>query len=240
MKTLNLNEIKGNIHMGNQKVYKGICYNCGNEYAKRGMTRHLKSCRDLQKQQEQSGEKDYLLMRVQGKYNKRYFLYLDIKEKTTMDDFDQFLRDIWLECCGHLSGFYINGQNYTFYPFMHERAKNNPKNKIKNVLENDTKYEYKYDFGTTTGLEVEIISKRSGQDREHLIEVVARNILSDIECDECGAKAKWFCQSYDCFPYYYCDDCVEENKGEFGAVPFINTPRLGACGYPSGAEENRI
>ncbi|MDI3548056.1 MAG: hypothetical protein PWR10_1708 [Halanaerobiales bacterium] len=26
------------------KVYKGKCFCCGNEYAKRGMTRHLKSC----------------------------------------------------------------------------------------------------------------------------------------------------------------------------------------------------
>ena len=225
--------------MGNKSVYRGICYKCGNEFAQRGMKRHLNSCKELQKKHKQSGEKDYFLMRVQGKYNKGYFLYLDIKEETTLDEFDQFLRDIWLECCGHLSGFYINGQDYTFYPVLHDEAEDNPESKIRNVLEDNTKYEYEYDFGTTTSLDVEILSDRRGEDREHLIEVIARNILPEIECEECcEAKAKWFCHSYDGVPYYYCDDCVEDNKGEFGAVPFINTPRLGACGYPSGAEEN--
>ncbi len=30
-------------------VYKGKCFYCGNEYTKRGMTRHLTSCKELEK-----------------------------------------------------------------------------------------------------------------------------------------------------------------------------------------------
>ncbi|GHV12564.1 hypothetical protein FACS189491_05810 [Spirochaetia bacterium] len=39
-------------------------------------------------------------------YQKEYWLLLDIALNATLEDFDDFLRQIWLECCGHMSGFY--------------------------------------------------------------------------------------------------------------------------------------
>ena len=42
----------------------------------------------------------------------RYWMYVKMSETATLDDLDMFLRNIWLECCGHLSEFNINGRRY--------------------------------------------------------------------------------------------------------------------------------
>ncbi|MGH7490400.1 MAG: hypothetical protein ACREMY_33035, partial [bacterium] len=41
-----------------------------------------------------------------------YWLDLDVKESSPMRQLDEFLRDIWLECCGHLSCFEIGYARY--------------------------------------------------------------------------------------------------------------------------------
>lgn len=42
----------------------------------------------------------------------RYWLYLEMPARATLTDLDGFLRDIWLECCGHLSAFDIGTVRY--------------------------------------------------------------------------------------------------------------------------------
>lgn len=37
-----------------------------------------------------------------------------IRNFRLLDDLDQFIRDIWVECCGHLSAFYIEGKMSSF------------------------------------------------------------------------------------------------------------------------------
>lgn len=43
-------------------------------------------------------------------------MFVEIKETETLKALDRFLRDIWVECCGHLSEFDINGVIYDCYP----------------------------------------------------------------------------------------------------------------------------
>jgi len=33
-----------------------------------------------------------------------FWIDVDVNERSTLRQFDRFLREIWLECCGHLSG----------------------------------------------------------------------------------------------------------------------------------------
>lgn len=42
----------------------------------------------------------------------KYRLVIEVKNTATLEDVDQFLRDIWLECCDHLSAFEIDGISY--------------------------------------------------------------------------------------------------------------------------------
>lgn len=38
-----------------------------------------------------------------AKYSKKYWLIIEVSENVTLKELDNFIRDIWVECCGHLS-----------------------------------------------------------------------------------------------------------------------------------------
>ena len=49
---------------------------------------------------------------VEAKYSKQYCLHLLIPLQSSLSELDNFLRNIWLECCGHISQFNINDITY--------------------------------------------------------------------------------------------------------------------------------
>ena len=103
--------------MGGQT--KGKCKYCGKEYTKSYMIRHLAGCKErmagiaAEKGTKRCG---YYELAITGKYDKAYWLIIEISENATLKDLDSFLRDIWLECCGHLSAFEIYGTSYEIAP----------------------------------------------------------------------------------------------------------------------------
>ena len=101
-----------------REVSQGICNFCQGEFVKNKMTQHLKSCKArLADSEKQKGEKQRLFhVQVEGKYRPAYWMHLEIPAAATLDDLDNFLRYIWLECCGHLSEFEIDGESYSAVP----------------------------------------------------------------------------------------------------------------------------
>ncbi len=108
-------------------VSKGICNFCKGEFGKAGMTQHLKSCKQrLSDIAEESTEAEsttksktrklqktkifHLL--VEGLYLPMYWMHLELPASMTLRHLDYFLRDTWLECCGHLSEFKIDNVRY--------------------------------------------------------------------------------------------------------------------------------
>lgn len=57
-------------------------------------------------------KRGYFELAICSKYDKNYWLFIEVKETATLKDIDDFLRDIWVECCGHLSEFDIDGVSY--------------------------------------------------------------------------------------------------------------------------------
>jgi hypothetical protein len=49
---------------------------------------------------------------VEGYRLPMYWMHLEVVAGITLATLDRFLRDTWLECCGHLSVFRIGGLNY--------------------------------------------------------------------------------------------------------------------------------
>ena len=96
---------------------RGQCVFCKKSYAKGGMTRHLQACKARVKAQETLTGKTKSIrsfhLVAEGLYTPEYWLHLELPATITLEAFDQFLRYIWLECCGHLSAFEIGGQRYT-------------------------------------------------------------------------------------------------------------------------------
>ena len=101
----------------------GKCQFCNGTFSWEEMTRHLKSCDPrktlLRKLADKPGSRKtrvYHLF-VEGSYESAYWLHLEIHSDATLRDLDKFLRDIWLECCGHLSAFTIEKRRYVYELF---------------------------------------------------------------------------------------------------------------------------
>ena len=125
------------------KRTKGKCKYCGKEYTFSYMNKHLPVCEERQKKwaEETGGKKcGYFELAVYPKYNRDYWLYVEIKETATLKDVDQFLRDIWVECCGHLSAFKIGGVSYDVMPqndFFWGGTRKSMNYKLKSVLKKE-------------------------------------------------------------------------------------------------------
>ena len=63
------------------------------------------------KQKPKSGKLFHLV--AEGRYQPAYWIHIAAHVQAKLDDLDGFLRDIWLECCGHMSAFTIDGVTYS-------------------------------------------------------------------------------------------------------------------------------
>ncbi|MCD7777568.1 MAG: plasmid pRiA4b ORF-3 family protein, partial [Clostridiales bacterium] len=141
---------------------KGKCKYCGREYAKAYMYRHLKACKkraeELEKEKK-TPSVGYFILEVTDKYENDHWLMVEITEEATLRVLDDFLRDIWLECCGHLSSFTINGISYEECPdddFDWGPPSRSTNIKLKKVLREGITIKYDYDFGSTTSLVIKV------------------------------------------------------------------------------------
>ena len=224
--------------MARRKQTRGNCTYCGNDYSKGGMTRHLQTCpaRNETIAQESGRKTGVFHVHVQGVWAPDYWMHLEMPGNVKLQDFDQFLRDIWLECCGHLSAFEIDGRRYEVnvvpgFDYWGETPKD-MNVKLSNVLSPGLKIDYKYDFGSTTPLEIRVIDKRQGaSDKEDPIRILARNNPPDIPCDNCGQRQAtriYVWEDYETL----CDECGDESGyDDEGWLPIVNSPRAGECGY---------
>lgn len=109
------------------------------------MTKHLKT------HLKDDGNARLFHIAVEGIYRPEYWLHIEIPAGAKLKELDQFLRDIWLECCGHLSAFEIDGVEYHsdtegFY-FEQVEGMDCP---LKDVPSASMEFSHRYDFGTTT------------------------------------------------------------------------------------------
>ena len=175
--------------MANQT--KGFCKFCGKEYTKNGMLRHLTACKNRKERLEAvNGKKKcgYFELVISGKYNSDYWLVIEMQETATLKDLDQFIRDIWVECCGHLSAFIIGGMRYESCPgeasFWGPPARSMDC-KLKDAFSQDQKIEYEYDFGSTTELLIKVQDYRVGMWKKDEVTILSRNNPPEILCDHC-------------------------------------------------------
>ena len=224
--------------------YPGTCDICGQTYNKAAMTNHLKACLRTHKtgKETKSKQKTYILS-VDGDWRPEYWMYLEVPAAATLSDLDQFLRDIWLECCGHLSAFTIGQFRYEldtemvdsmwkdfFGPSLPTRSMNV---RLYSVLKPGLRFHHEYDFGTTTDLRLKVILEDERFEQSKNIRVLARNLPPPIPCEVCGKPATFVCSS--CMYQgkgWVCQKCGKEHAcGEDMLLPVVNSPRVGMCGY---------
>jgi predicted RNA-binding Zn-ribbon protein involved in translation (DUF1610 family) len=208
-------------------ISRGICISCGKECPKNGMTKHTATC-----EHRKSGRESHLHLLVQGLYQPEYWLHVEAQPKARLDDLDMFLRHIWLECCGHMSSFEINGQLYVSVR-TYDSEERTMSAELGKVLIPGVKIKHTYDFGTPTELSLRVVGELPGASTKEKIRLLARNLAPQFECADCGKPATQLCSqcSWEC-DAWFCDDCASEHEcGEEMLLPIVNSPRVGQCGY---------
>jgi hypothetical protein len=217
---------------------KGACTYCGKQLAKAGMTKHLVTCAQRQEAiaaaEGKKGSPEMLYhLRVQDAYRKEFWLDLEMRGSRTLQDLDNYLRAIWLECCGHMSQFSF-GRG-----FAHEIGM---RRKLSEVFQAGSELTHIYDFGTSSETLVKCVDVREGKPlTAKAIALMARNQMPADVCIECGQPATHLCMeciAEDQTSGMLCDEHLEshphDNYDE--PIPLVNSPRLGMCGYDGPAE----
>lgn len=202
----------------------GTCLYCKKDYKKAGISRHLHTHLKKIPMQERSAS---FHLRVDAG---DFFLNLLADGDLRLDGLDNYLRAIWLECCGHMS------------EFGYERWSDSIKksSKVRRVFEKGTSIWYAYDFGSTTELTIRCLEKypfgtKSG------IELLSRNNPLQFRCQECNKKAiSHFCSAHwGDEAQYFCEKCAQLHEkqcaeAEYSMSIFYNSPRSGVCAYEGG------
>lgn len=219
-------------------VSNGKCSFCNETFSKTAMTKHLRLCEQRKVSSETSVENQKLQktkcfhLLVEGRELPRYWIHLSAPAKATLADLDNFLRHIWLECCGHLSAFTIERIRYTASP-MREYDERGMKIVLGDILSPGMKFYHEYDFGTTTELTLKVVSEMECEVKGKSIQLIARNEPPSISCESCGKIATQVCAQ--CIyegEGWLCDDCTSRHKcDEDMFLPVVNSPRVGKCGY---------
>jgi len=336
----------------------GICKYCKGEFDKAKMTQHLKHCKEravaiaagVGDGAKQKRRLFHIL--AEGRYNPQYWMHLEIPAPELLFTLDRFLRDVWVECCGHLSAFEIGGISYSDEPedfsfeivgaevqgeedevvedededededeeeyedlspeelaeeigkfldeeppemrnmipgelqvelrkprsrddlvaFLKERLNSMPKRislftsenveeqrslyfqkstlkflldmaedrsldvPLEKVLKVGQKFTYEYDFGSTTELNLRVLSERDGVVREgeedDPVTILAINVPPVILCKVCGKPATKVAGGYyNVEENAYCNKCARRSEDADMMLPVVNSPRVGVCGY---------
>jgi predicted nucleic acid-binding Zn ribbon protein len=214
-------------------ISQGKCNICNGTFSKSTMTKHVESCRYkilVDKQKSQKAKFFHLV--VEGRYNPEYWMHLEASAGETLKQLDIFLRKTWLECCGHLSAFTIQGIRYEVIENEYTKVKL-MNIALDDVLSAGMKFYHEYDFGTTTELVLKVVSERESEISGNPIHLLARNEQPLITCESCGKVATQVCSQ--CIyegEGWFCTECAESHEcGEEMFLPVVNSPRVGMCGY---------
>jgi hypothetical protein len=212
-----------------RQAYPGKCHLCAQIMDRAAVTRHLALCREPQTTRLSPGPSFHFV--VEGRGAKAYWMHVALPGTATLAKLDAFLRETWLECCGHLSGFEIAGERYASDPSMGEASMKRP---LQNVVGVGLNFSYKYDYGSTTELKLKVAGMRADGTPKGAAQLLARNEPPAILCDSCGVEqATEICAqcAWD-EAGWLCPGCADTHScGEETLLPVTNSPRVGVCAY---------
>jgi hypothetical protein len=227
--------------VGAKKDLRGTCYICGTSVLKREIKKHLDLCKTREHKSIETSEQGWISKEgefyhivVEGRGTPEYWLHIEADADATLEDLDTFLRDIWLECCGHMSGFRIGDVVYEVAENKFLPTELMANYKLRSVLREGMKFYHDYDYGTPTRLTLKVLSTRKCKLKGGPVRLLARNESPEIYCDYCGKNiATQICS--ECTwegEGWLCEECIPKHDcGEDMLLPVANSPRAGVCGY---------
>jgi hypothetical protein len=217
----------------------GTCDLCGKRTTKAGMSRHLGSC--LAEHEPSRGKAARLFrLRIEAAYTPIYWMDVEMKAGATLEELDDFLRHEWLECCGHLSAFYVDGDTYMvpsygIFGSLGDPDEHTMQVELGEILSKGSRLQYIYDFGTSTDLKLRVADERQGRAGSEPVRLLSLNEAPLWECEVCGQEASWICTycMYERENPFYCELHAEDHECDEPEMllPVVNSPRMGMCGY---------
>lgn len=217
---------------------EGACAFCGKRATRGGMARHLRSCgarkAAVAAADSAPGDNGTMLhLQVRAAYAPAFWLHLEMRGTAPLKKLDEYLRAIWLECCGHMSQFSRGGWGGGKIAMTRQ---------AQDAFPPETELTHIYDFGTETVTLVKAVDVRVGKPLgRHPIHLMARNEMPTVECADCGRPGTRLCLEcmYDeeANPVLCEAHAASHPHEDYGEpVPFVNSPRSGECGYVGPAE----
>ena len=176
---------------------EGKCLFCDKTFAKAGINKHLATHFKEIVKSGQAGKSFLVKVETDKRWGATpYFLSLWVDSEATMKNIDKFLRDIWLECCGHLSKFEYAGMS----------------KKTGSIFEKGLQLDYEYDFGSSTLLTLTVMEEYPVKADKKIV-LLSRNEPTSIICSVCEkALATQICSvcMYD-ENALFCDKCAKKH-----------------------------
>lgn len=189
---------------------EGKCLFCGEKFVKAGINRHLQKHLKERSVHAKPGKSFLVKVEPNPSYWPKppYFLSLWIDGETPLGEVDDFLRLIWLECCGHMSSFtdpskrrqasggmwgYFEAEELLEKGKMaeYEKLMEQIKGEIplsraaKKALSKGVKLEYEYDYGSTTALQLTVVDEYPLAADQRMV-LLSRNEPLGFTCVTCG------------------------------------------------------
>jgi hypothetical protein len=208
---------------------EGHCIFCNEYFSQKDLGKHLATHLKIKEKEDQG--------KLTNSYNHivvdagQMFLHLLVKSTCDMEEIDIFLRDIWLECCGHESGFYIKrGEEIEMDEI------------VGNVLPPKAKIQHDYDYGTTTRTLIKSIKVYDVDFNGDTIVLLSRNEPLQIMCSNCHKKVAIVLCSVCLWDgdSFFCKTCAKSHAktcddfDDYATMNVVNSPRMGECGYEGG------
>lgn len=211
---------------------KGKCAKCGKIFGAAQAGAHLSACALQHDASSRSMTEGYLIRISWAEQPGMYWMFATIPIDASLKLLDAFLRERWLECCGHLSEFVIGGRE-----IFSRTESGNPsqamKNQIGKLLSPGATCEYVYDMGSSTELKIQVIEKIDACPQKKVM-LLMQNEPPALPCESCKKAAKTICSlcgDTNCSPCSKRHSCVVREDDDYMLMPLVNSPRAGVCGY---------
>lgn len=205
---------------------------CKEELTRGTISRHL-----LKKHQSASGTSCFLIL-VTTSDPSPYWLALIADQHASLADLDNVIREVWVECCGHMSAFHIGGTEYATTwdgDGIDDEFSDTEDMHIEldEVLDSGMSFWYEYDFGSTTELKLKVAGVITCDDAPEDVFIAGMNTKPDAVCETCGKPAQYHYNVWE-KEQTFCNICAKDVDDECYLLPITNSPRTGICGYEGG------
>jgi len=245
-------------------VTEGKCLYCEKSISKSVFNKHLQAHLNEKIETNKPGKSFLIKVETEKAWGPMpYFLFLWMDGEAKLSVLDDFLRAIWLECCGHMSSFTkvghkkVKGGMWNFFEAQELLEKGKTKEyedlmelskgelpqsrKVKELFSKDLQIDYLYDFGSSTALLMSIVVEYPIKADQKVV-LLSRNTIPDIKCQVCKKNmASKICTAHEYDENnLFCESCAKKHEktcddfADYASLPLVNSPRAGGCAYEGG------